>query len=162
MNQESTRMPMIKLVGLKARTNNKNEMNPATAKIGPLFKRFFSEQLAEQIPHRQNPGVMIAAYTDYASDEHGDYTYFIGEEVSDFEGVPENMATLSIPAQQYCKFTTPAGKMPEVVIHAWQQIWQMTPSQFGGQRAYQADFERYDHRAYDPTQAVMDIYIGIQ
>lgn len=162
MKQESTRMPMIKLVGLMARTNNKNEMNPASAKIGALFHRFCSEQLAEQIPHRHNPGVMIAAYTDYASDEHGDYTYFIGEEVSDFEGVPETLTTLSIPAQQYRKFTTPAGKMPDVVIHAWQQIWQMSPAQLGGQRAYHADFERYDQRAYDSDQAVMDIYIGIQ
>lgn len=56
----------------------------------------------------------------------------------------------------------PSGKMPEVVITAWQQIWEMTPEDFGGNRAYQADFELYDQRASDLANTSLDIYIGVK
>ena len=151
----------IKLVGLTARTNNKNEMNPETGKIGGMVGDFFGNQWAAKIEHRNNPGVTLSVYTEYASDEHGDYTYFIGEEVSDFGHIPEGMKTLIIPAAHYQKFTTPSGKMPDVVIQAWQVIWKMTPIELGGHRAYQADFEVYDQRAQDPENSIVDIYMGI-
>ena len=52
--------------------------------------------------------------------------------------------------------------MPEVVINAWQQIWQMSSNDFEGRRAYIADFEVYDQRAMDPANTSLDIYIGIK
>ena len=109
---------------------------------------------------RINPGVTYSVYTEYESDETGDYTYFIGEEVSDLGAQDQNQfIPLAIPASRYQKFTTAPGQMPEVVIKAWQAIWQMGSSDFGGERRYLADFEVYDHRASDPAQAVVDIYI---
>ncbi len=162
MKKELTNKQEIKLIGLTARTNIKNEMNPQTAKIGELAGRFWSQNLASHLAQRKNPGVTFSVYTEYASDEHGDYTYFIGEEVSAFENVPAELKKLTIPATQYQKFTTPSGKMPEVVIEAWQQIWKMSASDFGGERAYLADFEVYDQRAIDPANTSLDIYIGIK
>ena len=162
MKKELVNKPEIKLIGLTARTNNKNEMNPQTSKIGELAGRFWSQNIASQIPNRKNPGVTLSIYTEYDSNEHGDYTYFIGEEVSSFEDIPSEMQKLTIPAAQYQKFTTPSGKMPEVVINAWQQIWKMSANDFGGERAYVADFEVYDQRAADPANASLDIYIGIK
>jgi predicted transcriptional regulator YdeE len=106
--------------------------------------------------------VTLSVYTEYDSNEHGDYTYFIGEEVSSFENTPPALQKLTIPAAQYQKFTTSSGKMPEVVINAWQQIWKMSANDFAGNRAYIADFEVYDHRAIDPMNASLDIYIGIK
>lgn len=38
----------------------------------------------------------------------------------------------------------------------------MSSDDFGGDRAYVADFEVYDQRAIDPTNASLDIYIGIK
>lgn len=162
MKKELVDKSMVKLVGLAVRTNNKNEMNPQAAKIGELAGRFWSQNVAAEIPHRKNPGVTLAIYTEYDSNEHGDYTYFIGEEVSSFENAPEQLQTLTIPAAKYQKFTTPSGKMPEVVIHAWQKIWGMSASDFEGERAYAADFEVYDQRASDPSNTCMDIYIGVK
>lgn len=162
MKKELTNKSEIKLVGLTARTNNKNEMNPATSKIGELAGRFWGQNVAGQISNRKNPGVTLSIYTEYDSDEHGDYTYFIGEEVSSFESVPPEFNKLTIPAAKYQKFTTPSGKMPEVVINAWQQIWKMSANDFGGKRAYVADFEVYDQRAIDPDNSSLDIYIGIK
>lgn len=162
MKKELANKPEIKLIGLTARTNTKNEMDSQLSKIGELAGRFWSQNIANQIPNRKNPGVTLSVYTEYDSDEHGDYTYFIGEEVNSFDNIPSGLQTLTIPAATYQKFTTPSGKMPEVVIHAWQQIWNMTATDFEGHRAYLADFEVYDQRAMDPANTVLDIYIGIK
>lgn len=162
MKKEVENKSEIKLVGLTARTNNKNEMNPATSKIGELAGRFWGQNIAGQISDKKNPGVTLSIYTEYDSNEHGDYTYFIGEEVASFENVPPGLQQLTIPAAKYQKFTTSPGKMPEVVINAWQQIWKMSANDFGGERAYVADFELYDQRAGDPDNASLDIYIGIK
>lgn len=157
-----TAKPEIKLIGLTAQTNNKNEMNPETAKIGPLAGRYWGQNIASQIPNRKNPGVTFSAYTAYDSNEHGDYTYFVGEEVTSFDNLTEDMQKLIIPAANYQKFTTPAGKMPDVVINAWHQIWKMTSEDLGGERAYVTDFELYDERAADPLNACLDIFIGLK
>jgi predicted transcriptional regulator YdeE len=162
MKKELETRSEIKLVGLTARTNNKNEMNPETAKIGGLMGQYFSQNIAAKIPNRTNPGITLSVYTEYDSNEQGDYSYFLGEEVSSFDSTPEELNNLTIPAARYQKFTTPEGQMPEVVINAWQQIWKMTSADFGGDRAYQADFELYDQRACDPTNASLDIFIGIK
>lgn len=159
MKPQPTTIPELKLVGLTTRTNNKNELNPKTSKIAKLANRFWTENTATQISNRKNPGVTFSVYTEYDTDEHGDYTYFIGEAVHVFENVPADFKTVIIPPANYQKFTTPSGKMPEVVITAWQEIWSMD---FGGQRAYQADFEIYDQRASDPANAIVDIYIGMK
>ncbi len=162
MKKELITKQEIKLVGLKARTNNKNEMDPQTAKIGATFGRYLSQNIANQIPNRKNSGVTLSVYTEYESNEHGDYTYFIGEEVDSFKNIPAELQQLTIPAAKYQKFTTPSGKMPEVVINAWQQIWKMSANDFGGDRTYAADFEYYDQRATDPANTSLDIYIGIK
>lgn len=162
MKKELVNKSEIKLVGLTARTNNKNEMNPQTAKIGALMGRYFSQQIANQIPNRKHPGVTLSVYTNYDSDEHGDYTYFVGEEVSSFDNLPAELQKITIPASRYQKFTTEAGVLPQVVINAWQQIWKMSAADFGGPRAYKADFEVYDQRAHDPANTSLDIYVGIK
>lgn len=162
MQKEKTQLPAMTLVGLTERTNNQNEMNPDTSKIASLAGLYWTHQVADEIQQRSKPGVTYSVYTDFESDEHGDYTYFIGEVVDSLEGQDlEKFDTITIPVSDYTKFTTAPGKMPEVVITAWQAIWEMKPDDFGGKRRYIADFEVYDARAADPNQAVLDIYIGI-
>lgn len=162
MKQELVNRPEIKLIGLTTRTNNKNEMDPQAAKIGSLAGHYWGQNIATQLSNRKNPGITFSIYTEYDSNEHGDYTYFIGEEVNSFDKVPTGLHRLTIPAAKYQRFTTPAGKMPDVVINAWLQIWKMSAKDFGGERAYIADFEIYDQRASDPGNTSLDIYIGIK
>lgn len=162
MKQETVSQPEIKLIGLSARTNNKNEMNPATSKIGVLANRYWSQNIAGQIPNRKNPGVTITAYADYETDEHGDYTFYIGEAVTSLTDVPAGFQSLTIPAGRYRKITTESGEKLKVVVKAWQAIWSMSNAELGGARSYQADFEVYDQRASDPQNTVVDIYIGIK
>lgn len=162
MKSEIITKPLFKLVGLHVVTNNADEQNPNTAKIGPLIQRYLSENVSARIPHRENPGVLYSVYTDYESDYQGNYTYLIGEEVFSFEDAPSDCRCVIVPTSQYQRFTTPAGKMPDIVIQAWQSIWSMSAEALGGTRRYLADFEVYDHRAHDPLNAVADIYIGIK
>ncbi len=162
MQKELINKPEIILIGLSVRTNNKNEINPQTAKISKLAEQFFAQNITTNIPERKNPGTIFAVYTEYDSDEQGDYTYFIGEEVCSPEKIPNGLNKLIIPPSKYQKLTTKSGKMPEVVIDAWQQIWKMTSTDFLGERTYQADFELYDERAKDPGNTSLDIYIGIK
>lgn len=154
-------MEAIKLIGLKIRTNNQKEFNPEKAQIEPCVMRYFNEGWNDKIPHRKNSNITRCAYTEYESDDKGDYTFFVGEEVTATDTIPEGLDLLTIPAQTYVKFTTEPGPMPQVVIDAWQKIWQMSPDVLGGIRSYKTDFEVYDERAQNRENTVMDIYIGI-
>lgn len=162
IRKEITNKAEIKLIGIAARTNNRNEMDVHSAKIGITAGYYWQNNIAQQIPNRVKPGVTFAIYTDYESDEKGDYTYFIGEIVSSAEKIPEGLSQVIIPPGTYIRFTTESGVIPNVVISAWQQIWNMQKIELGGERAFQADFEVYDDRAIDPNNTSLDIYIGIK
>lgn len=162
MTQTIEGLSEIKLVGITARTSNIAEMDPTKAKIGATMQKFFVEGMPDKILNRKHPGKIFAVYTNYESDASGEYTYFLGEEVTAFEGVKAGLETLIIPAQSYAKFTAGPGQMPAVVINIWQRIWQMSAPELGGERAYIADFEVYDERSRDPNNTVLDIYVGIK
>ena len=149
-------------MGLTARTNNEAEMSPSKAQIGALVAQYHGESIPEKTPNRLTPNKGFCAYTDYDSDENGDYTFFIGEEVTDLSSAPSDLTSLTIPKQSYIRFTTESGPMPQIVIQAWQKIWKMTSKDFGGERSYLTDFEVYDERAADLTNTIVDIYIGLK
>ncbi len=151
----------IKLIGIQVRTNNKSEMNPSEAKIGDTAQRYFSKNLASLIPMRKNPGITFCAYTNYESDHTGNYTYFIGEEVTDLSDIPEGYTYLTVPKGNYIQLTSSSGVMPDIVIKLWQKIWQMNSEELGGKRSYTVDYEIYDEKAIDPKNTIVDIYIGI-
>ena len=162
MQKTVTELPEIKLLGILCRTNNTAEMNISSAKIAPTIQKYFRQAVGEEIPNRKNPGTTYCVYTDYESDFTGDYTYFIGEEVKVGGDSMEGFSSIIIPAQNYAKFTSKPGVMPEVCIDMWQNIWKMKSGELGGKRAYLADFEVYDKRALDPSKTVLDIYVGVK
>lgn len=163
MQKVKTALAEIKLVGIKIRTNNKNELSENKGKIFPCVHKYFHDAIATKIPHRKNPGTTYCVYMDYESDYAGEYTYFIGEEVTSFVDLPDALEKCVIQPQTYIKFTTEPGAMPSVVKNAWQEIWQLSDIELGSKRRYHADFEIYDERANDPTHQniVLDIYVGI-
>ncbi len=158
MQKSEVTLPQKKLIGISIRTNNQIEVDPMTGKIFPCIKRYYT--VAEKIPHKIKPGTTLCVYTNYESDHKGDYTYFIGEEVSSFEDCPKDLETLVIPEQTYTKFTNGPAPMPQVVREPWFKIWQMSEQELGGKRNYLADFEVYDERAADHENIVLDILIG--
>jgi predicted transcriptional regulator YdeE len=155
--------PEILLVGVCVRTNNKQEVNKMDGRIFPLVRKYFHEALAEKIPLRKTPGTTFCAYTNYESDQHGDYTYFIGEQVTAFdERLSAGFQTLTVPAQTYAKFTTKPAPMPDVLLKVWNTVWNISPQDLGGKRTYVTDFELYDERAKDHQNIVLDLYIAIK
>ncbi|HJD60248.1 MAG TPA: GyrI-like domain-containing protein [Rickettsia endosymbiont of Omalisus fontisbellaquei] len=161
MNKVIIQLSEIKLVGITARTSNTAEMNADTAKIEATMHRFFADKLQDKILNRKTPEKVFAVYTNYESDATGEYTYFLGVEVTSFENIDKEFSTLTIPMQTYAKFTSTPDQMPKVVIDMWQKIWKMDTAMLEGERAYVADFEIYDERSSDSNNAVIDIYIGI-
>lgn len=162
MEKTVLQLPEIKLVGIATRTSNAREMNPDTAQIPTMIQRYDGSGVAENTPHRKKPDVVFCVYTEYESDLNGEYTYFVGEQVTAFdEDLPKGFRSLTIAPQTYVKFTTQPGVMPQVVIDAWQKIWQMSPQHLTGNRSYIADFEIYDERARDPNNTVLDLYVGV-
>ncbi len=163
MKTEKVDLEGLTLIGTTVRTNNKDEMHPDTSKIGAHVHSYFSNKLADNFKERCSPNTTYSVYTEFESDENGDYTHFIGEAVTSLDNQDlSKFKKLIIPASAYQKFTTNAGKIPNVVIEAWQNIWQMKPQDFLGKRRYIADFEVYDQKAGDQNNAVIDIYIGVE
>jgi predicted transcriptional regulator YdeE len=71
------------------------------------------------------------------------------------------LGTAEIPTGKYVILTSDLGPAASVVPLLWQRIWSMTPSELGGVRSYQSDFELYDFRTANPEQAQVDIYLGL-
>ena len=168
MTKETEKISLIKVIGQQTKTTNKQEFISGMGKIGPLVGEYFSNQVANKIIHRTHPGRTLAVYSNYHITDKTDpnsfcYTYLIGEEVSEFDEISEDLHCIEIPAGTYLKFTTRKGKMPDVVVNAWQEIWAMDANNsLGGTRTLKADFELYNNRAVDPEKATVDIFIGIQ
>jgi predicted transcriptional regulator YdeE len=164
MHQTPAQLPEIKLIGITCRTNNTNifSTDPSTNILAATVQKYFHNGLNSKIPNRKKPGTTYCVYTNYESDFTGDYTYFIGEEVANFDGIAEGFETLTIPNQSYIKFTNESGPMPNVCINMWKDIWKMNAYKLGGERSYIADFEVYDNRAQDHNNVVLDIYIGVK
>jgi len=163
MKNEIAVLDELMLVGITARTNNANEMDSGLCKIPGVVSSYWEHNMADQIHHAIRSGITYAVYTEFDGDENGDYTFFYGEEVASFEGQNESaFRTLSMASGRYQKFTSDRGPLPDIVISSWQKIWKMKAGDFAGDRTYLADFEVYDKRAADPSNAIIDIYIGIR
>ena len=162
MDIREIRLQEIRLVGISEKTSNQEELNPKTAKIGVTLERYFKNNLAEKISKRIKPVVTYCVYTNYATEEKGPYTYFVGEAVNSFEGQVSTLSTLTIPSQRYAELNIGPGKMPEICIKAWQDIWTMSPDTLGGVRSFVADFEVYGEKAKNPEKAAFSIYIGLK
>ncbi|WDE06316.1 GyrI-like domain-containing protein [Thalassomonas viridans] len=140
----------FELTGLVTRTNNSNEMDPAKAKIGDLWQRFYAEAGAALLPESKVYGV----YSNYESDASGDFDVAAAADVFAGQGIT-GAETVSVKPGRYLVFSA-QGEMPGAVISLWEQIWHyFNDSNCPHQRAYQSDFEHYQ------GESQVDIYIGI-
>jgi predicted transcriptional regulator YdeE len=156
---EFVRLEHFAVVGIEARTSNAREMT-AEGSIGKMWARFQREDLAKKIPNRADSNI-VALYTDYASDEHGEYTYTLGAKVSGVSEIPEGMVLRNIPTARYAVFPSGRGAVPKIVVETWQRIW-AEPKTAEYSRSYRADFELYGAEAADPANRRVDSYIGVR
>ena len=148
------------VAGYSVRTNNAKEAR-GQGEIGKLWQRFFQENLDAAIPNRTDSALTVV-YSDYASDEKGDYTYTLGARVSSVDHLPAGLTYRKVAAGNYAVLTTDTGPLVEVVQAEWKKIWAMTPQGLGGKRAFLTDYEIYDQRSADPQHAQVEIHIGLR
>lgn len=150
------------VMGIAARTNNAKEAGPDGV-IPKLWQGVMQEHVLDHVPNKANAS-LYAVYTDYAGDANGDYTLVVGAKVenSGDSPAPSGMVRTKIPAGRYAVFTSERGPVAKVVVETWMQIWSYYEVAANGQRAYRADFELHDQRAADPSNAQVEIYIGLK
>jgi len=144
----------FRLIGITLENKTTNENNQSGIDCGTLWARFEKEQIFNQIPNKIG-NELYAVYHDYEGDETKPFAYFIGAKVSKDVTVPEGLSELNVPAQEYEK-TLAKGAMPNCIGEAWKKIWaSKTPRKFG------FDFEVYDERSHDWTNAEVDIFLSV-
>ena len=84
------------VIGIEARTNNSKEMT-GTGIIPKQWDRFFKENIPAKIPGKVDSNILVV-YSNYESDNAGDYDYLIGVKVSDASVIPVGMVAKRVPA----------------------------------------------------------------
>jgi predicted transcriptional regulator YdeE len=140
------------LVGISVRTTNKDGQSGKD--IGGLWTRFMNEDLLQQINDRASDDI-YTVYTDYETDYTGFYTAILGCRVNTLSDVPRGFAGVTINSGKYQVYTL-AGKFPENVHKAWQEIWYSNVS-----RAYAADFDLYTANPKSFEETEVKIYLAV-
>ena len=148
------------VIGLSVRTINSTEVT-GNGNIPKLWQRFMSEDWAAKIPNRTDDK-LLAVYSDYASDENGEYTYTVAARVSSIDHVPEGMTTKTVPAGRFAVLTSAKGPLSQVIPQMWKNAYRIPPSELGGVRAFAVDYEVYDQRAADPQNAQVELHLGVK
>lgn len=140
------------VVGLIARTNNMSEDMGMV--IGNLWKKFYEEGIYGSIKEKKNEKA-LGIYTDYETNETGDYNFLVACEINKTDDIPKETVTKIIPGGKYAKFIV-KGHMQQAVAKFWEELWQMKEIN----RAFLCDFEEY--QTSDMEQGEIHIYISLK
>ena len=150
MEYEVITLEEMTVMGLAARTNNKNpEMYSV---IGGLWEQFYRE-VYTAIPNKTT-GKALGIYTDYAGAEWDDYTVLVACAVDEVPAEINGATIRKIPAGRYAKFVI-KGDVQQAVAAFWQSLWNMELP-----RSFVCDFEEYQDGDLEQTE--IHIYIGLQ
>jgi predicted transcriptional regulator YdeE len=155
MEPETVNKPGFRFIGIEVRTNNRDEMTP-NGKIGGQWQKFYAENILSKIPGKQGNAV-LALYTDYESDQNGEYSFLIGSEVDSLANIPSGLVGKEIAASKYAIFSSSRGPIPAIIFDVWKRIWA-----YKGTRAYKSDFEVYGKDSVDPKNAQVDVYLSVK
>jgi predicted transcriptional regulator YdeE len=148
------------VAGYAVRTNNAKEAS-GHGEIGRLWSEFAQRHLDAAISHRVD-NRLIVVYSDYASDEKGDYEYLLGAKVSSIAELPRGASYRQVAAGAYAVFRTRAGPAWRVVPDEWRRIWSMPPAELGGRRAFATDYEVYEGQSVDREDRPVEIHVGLK
>lgn len=145
----------IKLISLALSKKTTNANGQSSIDCGSLWHKFEKENYFDKIQNKLTDEI-IAVYHDYEGDHAQPFSYFIGCKAPMDTKTPIGMESLIIPNQTFRKIIA-KGEMPYCLINAWKKIWDSNIP-----RSYKTDFEVYDKRSKDWSNAEVDIYISIQ
>src|SRR5690606_25121146 len=95
---------------------------------------------------------MLTIYTDYESDQEGDYTALVACPVSSIDEVPDGMVGLEVPGGTFAKYIA-AGEVPSNIQRVWRDVW----NEDGYERRYAADFDIYNDRSFDSEEPETEV-----
>jgi predicted transcriptional regulator YdeE len=128
------------VVGIRGRTTHRIEAVGQTAKIPALWRRFFVDNVASQIPGLLPDPAVIAVYSDYENADWGQYSLLIGRKVQSLDHLPKRIFGELVPAGPYLCFTVD-GPSREAPNAAWLEIRKFFERSHEYERAYTTDFE---------------------
>ncbi len=143
----------FKLIGLKLNHKTTNEGGQSSIDCGNLWQKFETENFAENVPDKLSDEI-YAVYYEYEGDNIKPFSYFIGCKVKIDADVPQGMDNIVIPAGSFTKVLS-KGKMPDCVANSWKDIWNSDTD-----RAYKYDFEIYNERSIDWSNAEVEIFVS--
>lgn len=170
MQKQIIKLDQIKLVGISARVNNSKEISLSN-QINALVGEYYKKEVRSRLVHQKSPGKTFSVYLNYESDFTGPYDYFLGEEVFSFQDQPEDLLKITIPKQDYIKFTNGPGKVPDIIVDIWKRVWLEQDPEIKDNRAYIADFDIFDPDnlvrdqktgSIDYNQVSIDVFVGIK
>ena len=139
---QATTVAAFRVAGIAVRTTNAAEADPASARIGPLWDRFFSESWEHKLPPPGADGRVFGVYSGYASDQHGAFDVTAGVAAPANHQALQGATTVDIEAGTYLVFEA-EGQMPQLVIDAWGAVWRYFANHPQVQRRFGTDFEAY-------------------
>lgn len=154
METSLVHIDVFAITGITTRTANQDEQNPSEAKIGPLWGRFYAENIRRNIPDVADMDTTYGVYSNYESDIFGKYNLTVGIKTNTVVSDP-NLHSLTIQAGDYMVFRN-SGSMPQMVIDTWMEIWRVfTTGETEWKRDFATDFEKYER------EGEVAIYIGV-
>jgi len=143
----------FKLIGLKLDKKTTNEGGQSSIDCGSLWQKFETGNFIKIIPNKLGDEI-YAVYFEYEGDDTKPFSYFIGCKVEIDAEIPQGMDSLLIPSGNYYKETA-KGKMTGCITDAWKRIWSSETN-----RTYKYDFEVYDERSKDWSNAEIEIFVS--
>ncbi len=149
MNISKVNLTEKTIVGICINTNN----SKASTTIPLLWNEFFNNKIVSKIEHKKPDSLIYSVYSDYESDQNGNYTVTIGVEINRKDIKKYN--PVIIKKGKYILFEK-NGKLPDIVSDMWNDIWEYFKENKDLKRRYQSDFEVYEN------ENNLKIYIGIK
>ncbi|MDT0643190.1 GyrI-like domain-containing protein [Zunongwangia sp. F363] len=143
----------FKLVGLQLQGKTTNEHQQSQKDCGYLWQKFEVHKIFDRIPEKISNEI-YAVYFNYEKEKYS-FSYFIGCKVDITSKTPQNLQELIIPEQKYSKYTA-KGVMTGCITETWKEIWNSDLN-----RTYGFDYEVYDERSQDWSDAEVDVYISV-
>jgi predicted transcriptional regulator YdeE len=167
INISDKKLEKINLIGISVKTSNKFEIeNYPNGKIISLLNKFFNEKYSDTIKNQINKDKLFCVYTNYDNNKRdGEYTYFVGKEVSSIEKEFINIDKfeyLTIEKSEYKKFSNIDPIDINQVFSIWQEIWTSEDKNIL-ERSYKSDIEIYNINGFsqNTSSIFVDIYISI-
>ena len=143
----------FKVIGITVTTTNEN--GQSAQDIGQLWGKFMSEAMAEKIPNKIDSSI-LSIYTNYQGDHTQPYDTILGCKVDSLDHIPEGMVGRSFDGGTYTKFISKGDLTQGAVFNTWKEINAQKLN-----RVFAADFELYGEKAQNPTDAEVEVYVGI-